>query len=143
MQVVIDIPEETYKTISEWKEPNPKYAAEYMLYGFVKNGKQIEQEPCGDAISRQEVIDLLHGETEETYITSNGRITYRIAEINVDDLMNIPSATPQQKVGRWIDNSRDGYTQYYCSCCCDSKSETSKKSNYCPNCGCRMMGVEE
>ena len=60
MQIVIDIPEETYKTISEWKEPNPKYAAEYMLYGFVKNGKRIEQQPCEDAISRQAVLELLN-----------------------------------------------------------------------------------
>lgn len=42
IELVIKIPAETYKTISEWEKPNPKYAAEYMLYSFVKNGKRIE-----------------------------------------------------------------------------------------------------
>lgn len=57
--------------------------------------KALEQEPCEDAISRQAVIDLLYGEVKETYTISNGRITYRITDINFDDLMNIPSVTPQ------------------------------------------------
>ena len=69
MKLIVDIPEETYKTISEWKEPNPKYAAEYMLYGFVKNGiplddvlnKIIEEiEHLHDwAFSRDEILRII------------------------------------------------------------------------------------
>ena len=68
--------------------------------------------------------------------------TYKDLRLPIYPLEELPSVTQQQKVGRWIDNSRGSYTQYYCSCCCDSKSETSKKSNYCPNCGAKME-VEE
>ena len=91
-----------------------------------------------DLIERQAVIDLLHGETEETYITSNGRITYRIAEINVDDLMSIPSVTTQQKTGKWLHFAQSDE----CSVCGYNTGKYESPSKYCPNCGAKLE-VEE
>ena len=75
MKLVIDIPEETYKTISEWEKPKPKYAAEYMLYDFVKNGKV--QQPCDDCRNCQKWSECECGEKGHANGTSIG---YAIGE---------------------------------------------------------------
>ena len=49
---------------------------------------------------------------------------------------------PEQKHGKWIWNSNNGFL--YCSCCDaispheDQYGESCIRPNYCPNCGARM-----
>ena len=84
-------------------------------------------------------------EAKEIIISEKSRELHTYGKTKFVEALDVAIKALEQepRKGHWIDNSRDGYTQYYCSCCCDSKSETSKKSKYCPNCGCRMIGVEE
>ena len=98
----------------------------------------LEQEPCEDCISRQAVIEGLRTcydtETKE-YSDGSQWINYEDA---VAEMENLPSVTPQPKIGRWIfDEILDKH--YYCSEC---KSIGVNYWDYCPYCGAKME-VEE
>ena len=88
-----------------------------------------------DLIERQAAIDLL----DENDPMLRTREYYRkmIAEL--------PSVTPQQKVGngRWVKRGQD----IYCSICNNESSYNpfgaSKFSKYCPNCGAKMVQPQE
>jgi len=89
-------------------------------------GQKVE--PC-DAISRQAVKELFQEACEMKMYDFLG----------IDDL---PSATPQQKYGKWIRIDKD-------KCKCDQCEVISLiamypngDANYCPNCGAYMRGVE-
>ena len=89
----------------------------------------LEQEPCEDCISRQAVLD------KEVYTeTSDGWTGWTV---DVNDIKELPSVKPEQKIGRWI--YHDGYIPYKHEC-----SECGKRFgtdfNYCPNCGTKMCG---
>lgn len=85
--------------------------------------KALEQTD-GDLISRDNAIEL---------------VNYALAENKdvLEVLENMPSA---EKTAEWI--SKDGiFGVVYCSKC-DYELHTND-TNYCPNCGRRMKGVEE
>ena len=59
--------------------------------------------------------------------------------------MQLPSVTPQPKIGHWILLDECVNSGYYCSECLkkvvkEGWSNTVKKIKYCPNCGVRMRG---
>ena len=93
--------------------------------------KALEQESCGDAVSRDAVLDLV-----ADYDLSMGQV--------VRGIHKLPSVTPQQKMGRWIEkDGYDGDVYYDCSACGESWAsiEGTPEMNgmkYCPNCGARM-----
>ena len=94
----------------------------------------LEQEPCEDAISRSEAIRVASGYCHWANIPK--------------ELAKLPSVTPQQKTGRWIEKEDwNGDTYYDCSVCGESfclleGTPTDNLYNYCPNCGVKME-VEE
>ena len=90
---------------------------------------KIEQEPCKDAISRQAVLDM--ATTIQTDDYSGNEI---IEVVDVDDVKALPPVTPQPKTGHWISHHHG--CEYECSECHD-KQRT--KSNYCTNCGAKMI----
>ena len=61
-----------------------------------------EQETCADAISRQAVNTLIdelaRAISDERCCISRGRSTATIMR----DILHLPPATPQQRIGRWI-----------------------------------------
>lgn len=82
----------------------------------------LEQEPCGDCISRENAIKQCGFGMTSLLIAGN--------------LRRLPPVTPQQKTGRWIfDKILDKH--YYCSEC---KSMGVDYWDYCPNCGAKMEG---
>ena len=83
----------------------------------------IKQEPSGDLISRQAVIDACEQ-------------SINILEA-VDRIMDLPSV--EQKTGHWIDH-QDGRWIYAKCSECETVHDT--QTNYCPNCGCRMVEQE-
>lgn len=105
----------------------------------------LEQEPCEDAISRQEVLRLLANSIGKTN-------TYLQTKV-----LKMPSVTPQEPIkGRWIshiehcemNNLRpSGLGSYFwcseCDCGIDSKNFSRVNYNYCPNCGADMRGDKE
>lgn len=97
---------------------------------FERHGLIIEQEPSGDLISRQAVIDALY-DIEV--------IKYRIDIENV--IKALPPVNPQP-TGHWK-STIDG--KPICSeCGFVSESEDGYfVSRYCPNCGCRMVNEQK
>jgi hypothetical protein len=105
-----------------------------QLAGWLKELKAYkEQEPCEDAISRQAVLDAMYElcNTEETLGENPWRDNPHI-DVIIDAIGDLPSVTPQQKVGKWEIVTCD---LYMCSKC---YGKYTYKSNFCPNCGAKM-----
>lgn len=99
--------------------------------------KALEQEPCDDAISREDALMALTGEYTDSPIEL---LPKAIKRINA-----LPPVKPAEKVGQWIDiqyfKADDTYYRPKCPFC---SIEPKEYSNYCPNCGRRMIQeVEE
>ena len=98
----------------------------------------LEQEPCEDAISRQDAYKCLeiHGD----YDTLN--------EV-YESLQKLPSVKPQEpKTGYWtrklIRNEKGGCIGAKMICSrCDNDNKHDEYMNYCPNCGCCMIESQE
>ena len=101
--------------------------------------KALEQEPCEDAISRQDAILQIqrHGigcfDPDEFIPEQCERFVISILE-------KLPSVVSQSKPGKWITKTYytkfgDSYFGYECNNC---HKEYDLKTNFCPNCGCRM-----
>lgn len=98
-------------------------------------------EPCEDAIGREDALMCLTGEIKEadTIETIIARFVRRIRKL--------PTVTPQQKIGHWIDDK--------CSVCgkgiedlIDSREwYRNEEPNFCPFCGikvsCTMQESED
>ena len=91
----------------------------------------LEQEPCEDAINREDVLMALTGEWTEPTDELIHRFIRRIK--------NLPSVNPQPKTGHWLHFS----TSDDCSKCGWSTGKYISPSKYCPNCGCRMVEPQE
>lgn len=92
-----------------------------------------EQEPCEDAISREEMLKYqwyLHGKMPNE---ENHKLWQFIK--------SLPSVAPRQKTGKWNVLGYDDplVTFYKCSEC---HMKITLKFNYCPNCGAKMDGTE-
>ena len=155
----------------------PKKALKYRTAGMVaynaewlKDHFDIEravicgaQQPCDDAISRQAVLAAMRNnhrsggrDIDGDYIEGDYR------ECLYDDILYLPSVTPQPKTGKWIINGI-GYSETYsyklnCSCSVcgyeavfydpiSSNEPCLENANYvhkfCPNCGFRMIEPRE
>lgn len=87
-----------------------------------------------DLIRREDAIKAVAEYISCDYPTDS------MAEEDAKDLINtIPSADRPQ--GEWIGMYRNGFGNmiYMCSKC----NFQAKRSNFCPNCGCRMKGVDD
>ena len=57
---------------------------------------------------------------------------------------SLPSAQPERKTGKWIDETFEPWGLVYHPYKCDQCGEHSEAdSNYCPNCGAKMDGEIE
>lgn len=108
------------------------------LQKFIDEIKTLKQEPCEDCISRKNTL----AEFKRLYFDNDTVI--RCAELV---LGGMPSVTSQTKTGHWILSG--GY--WRCSECKEKallkldkvgvgcREYIPIKSNYCPNCGRKMM----
>lgn len=92
--------------------------------------------PCEDAVSRDAVLSKkIYTETEE------GWSGYTV---DADYIEQLPSVT--QKSGHWIEE-RDDYGEvqgWHCSNCYeDTGFTTDCATEFCPNCGARMVEPQE
>ena len=100
---------------------------------YLRLKKALEQQPCGDAISRQAVLDI---NFKRIILT-----TAKPAETIEQKVKALPSVTRQQKTGRWIAHS-DGIwiKSYECSRC---GKVHNTQSDYCEKCGAKMVEPQE
>ena len=99
--------------------------------------KALNQEPCGDAISRQAVLDLMHLRLmpKEEYMA----------------VYNLPSVQPKPRKGHWVSAKVGRFfpsNDYKCSKCgnildFDGVNCGRGDANFCPNCGADMRGEQE
>lgn len=131
------------KLYMEWQkflEDNIDYAGVSEAYKMAF--KALDQEPCEDAISRQEVLYLI-----ADYDLSMGQV--------VRGIHALPSVTPIRPKGHWISHREhcenlgvmpSGLGDYEwcsnCDCGIDVREWHMNNYNYCPNCGSRNE-VEE
>ena len=118
-----------------------KFLVNYM--GILE--KQM-QEPCEDAISREDALMCLTGEIKET-----DTIETIIARF-VRRIRKLPPVNTQPRTGHWVEHpeietSTPEYLMFYeCSECgdkqCFCKSDIHKK-RFCGNCGIRMFEPQE
>ena len=97
-----------------------------------------------DAISRQAVLEKAIIVPIAKVVTDDEVICRKI--VFVEDIQNLPSVTPSRPKGKWIQTKDDcdGVNFYDFSFeCSKCGKEQSFKSNYCPNCGAKMIESEE
>ena len=113
---------------------------EEALYEAIK---ALEQEPCEDAISREDALMALTGEW-----TDSTELIYRF----IRQIRTLPSVDPQPKTGHWINWKEAGNyipseTRFECSVCHDAAQTLCNGfdllSSYCPNCGAKMQEVKD
>ena len=96
-----------------------------------------------DLIKRQAAIDAVR----ELYIQSpkiNNDIVYDTAIDQAHDaLVNLPSAQPQRKMGKWT--VKEGELGFWdvCSVCRKIIFHKTPLYNFCPNCGADMRNADE
>lgn len=94
------------------------------------------QQPCTDAISRENVIDEI-----EFYEINPQH--FSVSNL-LDDIRKLPSVTPQPKMGKWKYVTHYGRRYRVCSeCNCEKEDDRATGWNYCPYCGTRMNGGGE
>ena len=151
MKLLIDIPEHIYEHAKETTEDSRD---EFDAMRAIANGLQQESRSeilntCGDAISRQAVLDLMRGLTRWCVRSEDGK--WKNVGLLYDDVMfgidALPSVTPQQRTGRWIkvvdevDSHGNETWHHECSICGSDKSGWGTYK-HCPDCGTKME-VEE
>lgn len=122
--------------------------------------KRTETHAC-DLIGRQEAIAIERNATVDTnpsHFEAHQKFTQFMDDAEVSsfgrwqwsngfntaltavgiDLKNLPSAQPERKKGKWVDNKNIAFPQ--CSICgmWIDVLQQSGKMNYCPNCGADM-----
>ena len=107
----------------------------------IANGSQQESRSeipntCSDAISRAIVQEEI---TKSIELKENPyQLWYRIRAL--------PSVSPQQRTGRWIQKEEEGDAEPFiiweCSECHCVDEDGKPSYKYCPQCGCKME-VEE
>ena len=94
----------------------------------------LEQEPCTNAISREDALMALTGEWKES---RDEILSLAIRRIRV-----LPLVKPAEKMGHWIfvhPLQEDDGGGYMCSICNVGDWNLNGKENYCPNCGAKMQ----
>ena len=101
---------------------------------------KYEQQPCGDAISREDTINKMN-ELIAEYIPIMP-IGWTLP-LNIARTINeMPSVTPQPKIGYWKWQLADnGWANHICSECGfkhNTDIHVTLNWKYCPNCGAKM-----
>ena len=120
------------------------YDTEWLKEHFNTTEAKLYGQPCEDCISRQETIDAIkkiHPVDTEYDCTLYDKIDVMYV------LEDLPSVTPQPKIGRWIDEGfyAEGHSEhaYRCSECDEHYIGYVGEFNFCPNCGAKMQEVRE
>lgn len=122
------------------QEVNASWEYAYKVSLSMDNEKAQKPEPCEDVVSRQTAIEAVEHITSSMSVCVNTDECHgmkRMQRQAVIELVNLPSAQPERKKGKWIDicgNLR-------CSECNIEYPDLYPdydETNFCPNCGAEM-----
>lgn len=118
------------------QEPKETWSIKDVATTFERHGLMTEQEPCEDAISRDEVFKQIN-----CWIGS-GEYKYAMSErFLIDRIKTLPPVNPQEpKTGHWINHQEDRWIYAKCSEC---GTVHDTRTNYCPNCGAKMESEDK
>ena len=106
-----------------------------------------------DLISRQAAIDAVKKNTFrltfaeeqncEGHVAWSANAVY--SDVMQGALLELPSAQPERKTGRWIPHEDEDGEHYgdKCSECGEWYVMPYGKTNFCPNCGANMRGEQD
>ena len=116
----------------------------------------LEQEPCEDAISREELLKTIDTWDKFGCDADTKLVPYQdhyIPYIHYDDVVKcikgMPSVTSQEpKTGHWIEKQEkedcEPFILWECSNCHNTVLRGHfRKYSYCPNCGAKMVKPHE
>ena len=106
----------------------------------ILNLPSAQPEPCEDAVSRKAVYDAMVEKGQRSRRYKLGEIWELNGTEIREALDTVPSVTPEQKRGKWING--------YCSECGKhapfwAMASTYYESSFCPNCGADMRGEQD
>lgn len=151
MQIVIEITDRMYEAIKQDHVP-------IDIGRFIRNGTPLptvtpKQQTCEDCISRQAAIDCLNAD-----LTIDGKENMETVVDYINgafkQIKALPSVTPRQKVGKWIENIREDscgelYSYWACSECgrdvgynLANIEDVLSEYPYC-HCGAKMVELQE
>ena len=103
--------------------------------------EDLEQEPCGDLISRQAVLDEISDYNNDLDYTTNELY---------DRVKRMSPVNPQPKTGHWEQYGKYWEDKFKCSECGKEQPRIlcgeriiGHWSDYCPNCGAKMVDEQE
>ena len=97
--------------------------------------KALEQEPSGDAISKKSAKNAIY---KVCLSEGNKDIFAKI----LDEINKLSSVNPQEpKTGHWSHDGSHWKNRFICSEC--GYKLFDEQTNYCPNCGARMVEPQE
>lgn len=106
--------------------------------------KALEQEQCDNCISRQAVLNKIN---EVCFSEEKEWIDFRVSwgsngqrDLIIEFIESLPSVTPKQKIGHWIDRGTCE-PWYTCSEC--GRLGWCKEYYFCPNCGAKMRSNDK
>ena len=126
-----------------------------MCIAFYMAINALEQEPSGDLISRQAVVEFVEyiQSIKDKHNNEGSPINYgTICDIVIEgwNLLKLPSVNPQEpKIGRWTEEDMfDGDVAYRCSECnelfwIESGTPKDNEYNFCPKCGAKMESEDK
>ena len=132
MKLLIDIPEHIYEHAKETTEDsNDEFdAMRAIANGIQQESRSENPNTCGDAISRQAVLDEIDRR-------------FDLAKPFKQLIESMPSVTPQQRMGQWVKTiSENGITSAVRCSECGFEDNRYMLFRYCPDCGAKME-VEE
>jgi hypothetical protein len=160
--------EEAINVLNDYDINFERNTAEEVAEAHEMAIKAIRTIPSEDCISRKAAIDALwkalheyEDKTENQFSESKELdvadwFQHRIFVQNMSDIdrqtiLNLPSATPQQKTGHWEwvqYDANPNIGNWHCSeCRCNLRGETNggpvRLPKYCPECGTKMKGEGE
>jgi len=117
-----------------------------MLESAQLSQEGTTKDATSDTISRQAVIDELRKFKPEIIPYEKARIyVEETVKTMYDRIVELPSAQPERKKGRWLPDNRPGGGFWVCSEC-KFPSEAFAANvlyKFCPNCGADMRGEKD
>jgi hypothetical protein len=127
---------DNYVWLDDWYEGQTD--VEVLGYRLLNDIDNKKLEPCEDAISREETLNKINALVAKyiPLMLPGWPLPLDIART----ICGMPSVTPKQKVGKWLDilDEKTENTETHHDECSNCGYHGWPEYSYCPNCGAKM-----